>query len=147
AEAMLAEALRVDPKQPDAHFVKLRMALGKKDLAEAVRIINKMIADGNDGYALRMKAADIAEAQKDVPREKANLEAAAQPDPAQVEPLQGLYDIAHQKKDEAGELWALERIAKLDQHDRKVWGLLLQKLVDRGLWEQARQVGEGALFV
>src|SRR5262249_46824143 len=30
AEAMLAEALRIDPKQPDAHYVKLRLAISEK---------------------------------------------------------------------------------------------------------------------
>ncbi|HVY44932.1 MAG TPA: tetratricopeptide repeat protein, partial [Minicystis sp.] len=55
ADATLSEALRIDPKQPDAHYVRLRMAIGKKDAAEAARLVNKMIADGNDGYAIRMK--------------------------------------------------------------------------------------------
>jgi cellulose synthase operon protein C len=146
-EATLAEALRLDPKQPDAHYVKLRLAAGSKNTAEAARIITKMIADGNDGYAVRMKAADLAESLKDLPRMKANLEAAARLDPSQVEPLQALYDLAHKQKDQSGELAALRRIAALDQHDRRVWGRLLEQLVQRGLWEEARKVGESAIFV
>lgn len=147
ADATLAEALRIDPKQPDAHYVKLRLAMADKKWSEAARLVNKMIADGHDGYAVRMKAADLAEAQKDEARAKANLEAAARFDPTQAEPLQGLYDLAHRKKDAAGELAALRRLAAIDQHDRRVWRRLLEHLVDRGLWEEARQVGEGALFV
>jgi predicted Zn-dependent protease len=123
------------------------MALREKNHAEAERLVAKMIADGNDGYAVRMKAADLAEHRKDAAATKQNLEAAHKLDPTQVEPLQGLYDLAHKAKDPEGELWALGRLAKLDQHDRKVWGLLLEKLVERGQWEEARQVGEGALFV
>ncbi|MCC6554084.1 MAG: tetratricopeptide repeat protein, partial [Polyangiaceae bacterium] len=46
AEAVLGEALRVDPRQPDAHYIKLRVAFGEKKLDEAARIIHKMIADG-----------------------------------------------------------------------------------------------------
>jgi tetratricopeptide (TPR) repeat protein len=147
AEAVLAEALRLDPKQPDAHFVKVRLALAEKNLTEATRLLAKMIADGNDGYAVRMRSADVAEAQNDEPRMKQHLEAAARLDPTQVEPLQGLYDLAHKKHDEAGELDALRKLALLDQHDRRVWRKLLELLVKRGAWEEARKVGEGAMFV
>jgi tetratricopeptide (TPR) repeat protein len=146
-EATLAEALRVDPKQPDAHYVKLRMAIREKNAAEAERLVGKMIADGHDGYAVRMKAADLAEHRKDVAGTKQNLEAAGKLDPTQVEPLQGLYDLAHKQGDKDGELAALRRIARLDQHDRKVYNLLLERLVERGAWEEARAVGESAMFV
>lgn len=147
AEAVLDETLRLDPKQPDAHYVKLRLAFATKKLPEAARIINTMIASGHDGYALRMKAADLAEMQKDEARMKAHFEAAYKLDPSQAEPLQGLYDLAHKKKDTAGELSALQRLARLDQHDRRVWLRLLEHLVRLGEWQQARIVGESAIFV
>ncbi|APR87792.1 hypothetical protein A7982_13141 [Minicystis rosea] len=146
-EAVLAEALRLDPKQPDAHFVKVRLALKEKNTAEAERLLNKMVADGHDGYAVRMKIADLCEHRKDVASEKSNLEAAYKLDPTQVEPLQGLYDLAHKAGDKEGELSALTRLSKLDQHDRKVWGMLLERLIDRGMWEEAVKVGESALFI
>ncbi len=147
ADAMLDEALRIDPKEPNAHFVRLKMAIGKKDATEAARLVNKMIADGNDGYAIRMMAADLTEQRKDVAATKKNLEAASAFDPSQDEPLQGLYDIAHKANDSTTELAVLEKLAMLDQHDRKVWGLLLQKLLDVGRWEDARKAGESALFI
>jgi tetratricopeptide (TPR) repeat protein len=146
-EAVLAEALRLDPKQPDAHFVKVRMAIREKNFGEAERLVNKMITDGNDGYAVRLKAADLAEHKKDVAAAKQNLEAAAKLDPTQSEPLQGLFDLAHKENDKDGELRALSRLSKLDQHDRKVWVMLLERLVERGDWEEARRVGESALFI
>src|SRR5262249_23784252 len=43
--------------------------------------------------------------------------------------------------------WALSHIAMLDQHDRKVWNLLLDHQLEVGNWEEARKVGESALFV
>ena len=46
-------------------------------------------------------------AQKDIAAEKENLEAARKLDPIQVEPLQGLYDLAHKAEGRRGELWAL----------------------------------------
>ncbi|MEJ7729205.1 MAG: tetratricopeptide repeat protein [Polyangiaceae bacterium] len=147
AQAVLAEALRLDPKQPDAHYIKLRVAFSAKKAPEAAALINKMVADGHDGYAVRMRAADLAELHTDDKRLKANLEAAAKFDPSQAEPLQGLYDLAHKKSDVAGELAALRKLALIDQHDRKVWRLLLTRLLERGQWEEARKVGEGAIFV
>ncbi len=146
-EAVLAEALRLDPKQPDAHYVKLRLAMKEKNAAEAERLIAKMIADGNDGYVVRMKAADLAEHKKDLAVEKQNLEAAHKLDPTQAEPLQGLYDLAHKANDKDGELAALSKLAMIDQHDRKVWNLLLEHLLAKGDWEEARKVGESALFI
>jgi tetratricopeptide (TPR) repeat protein len=145
--AVLAEALRLDPKQPDALYVKLRLAMREKNVAEADRLVAQMIADGHDGYAVRMKAADLAEHRKDTAAEKQSLEAANKLDPTQVEPLQGLYDLAHKANDKNGELWALSRIAMIDQHDRKVWNLLLEHLLAKGDWEEARKVGESAMFI
>ncbi|WP_437280704.1 tetratricopeptide repeat protein [Sorangium sp. So ce375] len=146
-EAVLAEALRIDPKQPDAIYIKVRAAFAEKKHDEAARLLSKMIADGHDGYVVRMKLADLAELKKDAAKMKANLEAASRQDPTQAEPLQGLYDLAHRQKDAAGELSALRRLALLDQHDRRVWRRLLRLLVERGAWEEARKVGESAIFV
>ncbi|WP_438028021.1 tetratricopeptide repeat protein [Sorangium sp. So ce233] len=146
-EAVLAEALRVDPKQPDAAYLKVRAAFAEKKPDEAARLLSKMIADGHDGYVVRMKLADLAELKKDAPRMKANLEAASRLDPSQAEPLQGLYDLARRQKDAAGELSALRRLALLDQHDRRVWRRLLRLLVERGAWDEARKVGESAIYV
>jgi tetratricopeptide (TPR) repeat protein len=147
ADAMFQEALRVDPKQPDANFELVRRAMRKKDIKGAQKQLEKMIADGNDGYPIRMMLADLAEAQDDQEKMKKHLEEAFKLDTSQVEPLQALYDLAHKKKDANAELEALRRIALLDQHDRRVWTRLLKMLVERGLWEEARKVGEGAIFV
>ena len=59
----------------------------------------------------------------------------------------GHYDLAHKAGDKNAELWALSRIAQLDQHDRKVWNLYLDHLLETGNWEEARKVGESALFI
>ena len=147
AEAMFQEALRADPKQPDANYELVRRAMRKKDVKGAQKQLEKMVADGNDGYPIRMMLADLAEAQDDAAAMQKNLEEAYKLDTSQVEPLQALYDLAHKKKDAEAELSALRRIALLDQHDRRVWLRLLNLLVERGLWEEARKAGEGAIFV
>ncbi len=146
-EATLGEALRLDPKQPDAHYVKLRRAMSEKSFPEAERLVARMIADGNDGYAVRMKSADIAEVKKDTLRQKVELEAASKLDPTRLEPVQGLYDLAHKQQNTDEELKALRQLTLLDQHDRKVWGMYLERLVQKGQWEEAVKIGEGALFV
>jgi tetratricopeptide (TPR) repeat protein len=147
AEAMFQEALRADPKQPDANYELVRRSMRKKDLKGAEKQLEKMIADGNDGYAIRMMLADLAEAQEDEAKLKKNLEEAFKLDTSQVEPLQALYDLAHKKKDGDAELAALRQIALLDQHDRRVWVRLLRLLVEKGLWEEARKAGESAMFI
>jgi len=147
AEAMFQEALRADPKEPNANFELVKRAMRKKDIKGATKQLEKMIADGHDGYAVRMMLADLAEAGEDQAKLKSNLEEAYKLDTSQVEPLQALYDLAHKKKDADGELEALRRIALLDQHDRRVWLRLLKMLTERGLWEEARKVGESGMFV
>jgi len=147
AMAVLEEAQDIDPKQPDANYVRLRLAMSDKDMDAAERIIDKMVADGFDGYALRMKAADIAESKKDKKKMRYCFEAAAHWDPSQAEPLQGLHDLALMDKDLGAQLDALRRLALLDQHNRKVWSKYLSLLLDRGLWEEAERVGESALYV
>ncbi|MBK8251851.1 MAG: tetratricopeptide repeat protein [Polyangiaceae bacterium] len=147
AEATFQEALKTDPKEPNLNYELVRRAMRKKDTKEAQKLLEKMIADGHDGYTVRMMLADIAEAQEKEDVMKKHLEEAYKLDTSQVEPLQALYDMAHKKKDADGELAALRRIALLDQHDRRVWSRLLKMLVERGLWEEARKVGESAIFV
>jgi cellulose synthase operon protein C len=94
-----------------------------------------------------MKLADLAEHRKDTAAERKDLEAASKLDPTQAEPLQGLYDLAHKDNDKDRELDSLSKLAMIDQHDRKVWNLLMERLEEKGQWEEAAKVGEGAMFV
>ena len=147
ALALLAEAEQLDPKNPDAAYMRLQLAMRdkKSDLAE--RIAAGLITSGHDGYAVRMKAADIAEAKGDVPRMKEHLERAAELDPSEAEPLQALADLAHKAKSAKGELDVLRRLAGLDQHDRRVWNRLLGGLVAIGAWDEAERAGQSAMFI
>ena len=94
-----------------------------------------------------MALAEIAEARKDKVAGRAALEAAHRFDPTQVEPLRGLYDLAAAEKRDADALAALRELARLDQHDRRAYRLLLGALVDGKRWDEAKRVGEAALFV
>jgi len=64
-----------------------------------------------------------------------------------VEPLQALYDIDHRAKRDQEALAWLRQIARLDQHDRKAYRLLLERLVETKQFAEAKAVGEAALFV
>jgi tetratricopeptide (TPR) repeat protein len=142
----LDAALAIDPKHADAHFVAAKLAIGKKDLAGAERHLDAIRAAGRDGFTIEMLLAEIAEAKEDKAKTRWHFEAAHRLDPSQLEPLKGLYDLAREDKREADELELLRALAKLDQHDKKVWRLLLDRLVARKEWDEARRVGEGAVF-
>lgn len=147
AEATLTLGLTVDPTDPNALFLQLKLALERRDAARAGALIEQLLKAGHDGYSVRMKAADVAEGKRDDEALRRALTAAHEQDPSQAEPLQGLYDLAKKRGDEDQQLQALRALAQLDQHDRRVWRRLLALLVRRGLWEEAVRVGESAMFV
>ncbi|MBI4702044.1 MAG: tetratricopeptide repeat protein [Deltaproteobacteria bacterium] len=147
AVSLLQLALGLDPQEPDALFLKLRLAMKARRAGEARQLVGQLVAGGHDGYAVRMRAADLAETERRDEQQREHLLAAHRLDPSQTEPLQALYDLAHKSNDAGAELAALRPLAQLDQHDRRVWRRLLGRLVEHGLWEEARRVGEGAIYV
>ena len=147
AKHELDAALSIDPKHADAHFISAKLALGKKDAATAVKHLDTMRANGKDGFVVHMMLADIAEAKEDKTQMRFHLEAAHRLDPSQSEPIKGLYDMAHEAKNQADELVLLRELAQLEQHDKKVWRMLLEHLVAQKQWDEARKVGESAVFV
>lgn len=147
AKAEIDAALAIDPSNADAHFVAAQVAHTEKDADGAKRHLDTMRSAGHDGYVVRSMLADLAEEKKDEKEMRYELEAAYRLDPSQSEPLKGLFDLATNEKREGDALAALEKLAALEQHDRKVWRLLLDKLVTAKRWEDARKVGESAIFV
>ena len=147
AQKELAAALAIEPKNADAHFVLSRLALDDKDFETAKKHLETMRANGNESYVTHSILADIARAQKDDAAMRFHLEAAHRLDPTQAAPLRGLYDLATKDHRESDALDALRKLALLEQHDAKVWRALLGELVSRKQWDEARRVGEGAIFV
>ncbi len=149
AEAMstLVLARQKFPKAPGPRYLELRLQLMQKKNDEAKKTVQGLIKDGHDGYAVRMKAADLAETGKKPDQMRTHLMKAHQLDPSQAEPLQALYDLSNKQKDEQGKLWALRELAKLEQHDRQVYGLLLKTLVKQGKWSEAVKVGESSIYL
>jgi tetratricopeptide (TPR) repeat protein len=141
------EALNISPGDKDAHYLAGRLAAMNKDLVAQERHLSAIRAAGGDGYAVEMDLAELAKARKNDAALRADLETAHRFDPTQPEPLRGLYDLAVSEKREADSLTALRELARLDQHDRRAYKLLLEKLVASHQWEEARRVGESALYV
>jgi len=145
AKAALDQSLKLDPKNMRAHYLAFRFA--GRDAKAAEEHLAAIQNLGGDGYFVRTQLALLAKRKKDNAEYKKQLEAAYRFDPTQTETLGSLFELAQQEKREDDELDIERKYAMLDQHDPKVWLWLLKRLVDRKMWDEARSVGEGALFV
>jgi predicted Zn-dependent protease len=140
-------ALQIDPHNKDAHFVAFKIALQGHDLPAADEHLRDIEHAGGAGYALALALADVARGRRDKIAERGALEQAHRFDPTQADPLRALYELAKDEGREADALAALSDLTKLDPHDRRAWGLLLEKLASAQRWDEAKRVGEAALYV
>jgi len=147
ASQAVSAALAENSIDPDAHYLRARILQAKHDAAGARQELIDMIRRGHDGYGVRMLLADLAGDAKNREAARFEFRLAHEFDPSMVEPVQALYDLAHQDKRDAEALDWLRIAARLDQHDRKSWRLLLEGLIAAGQYAEARTVGESALFV
>jgi tetratricopeptide (TPR) repeat protein len=143
----VSAALAENSIDPDAHYLRARILQAKHDATGARQELIDMIRRGHDGYAVRMLLADLAGDAKNRDAARFEFHLAHEFDPSMAEPVQALYDLAHQDKRDAEALDWLRIAARLDQHDRKTWRLLLEGLVAAGQFAEARSVGESAMFV
>jgi tetratricopeptide (TPR) repeat protein len=143
----LDAALKLDPNDKNAHFLSAKLATMTKDSAGQEKHLQAIRAAGGDGYTVELGLAETAEARKDKAAMRAALQAAHRFDPTQPEPVKALFELATEEKRDADALGALRELARLDQHDGRAWKLLLDKLVEAKAWDEAKKVGEGALFV
>ncbi|MGA3119684.1 MAG: hypothetical protein ABSF69_02845 [Polyangiaceae bacterium] len=140
-------ALKIAPKNMDALFVAAKLAATAKDTQHQEIYLHAIQSAGGDGYAVQMALVDAAESRHQRSAKLAALQAAHRFDPTQADPLRALFDAANDDKREADALAALRDLAQLDQHDRRVWDLLIDKLVTLKRWDEAKSVGESALYV
>jgi tetratricopeptide (TPR) repeat protein len=130
-----------------AHYLASKVARVEHDLPAQEKHLAAIRSAGGDGYMVQLALAELAEAKKDKAGTKAALEQAAKFDPSQSDPLKALLALAEEGKREGEALDLLRRIATLEQHDRKVWRELLGRLVKQKMWDEAKKVGEGAIYV
>ncbi len=145
SKSTLAEALKADPKNVRAHYLAFRFA--GKDADVAMKELTALQTYGGDGFFIREQLALLAKKKKDKDEYKKQLEGAYRFDPTQIEVLGALFEIAKDDNREGDELDIERKYAMLDQHDPKAWGWLLKRLVDNQSWDEAKKVGEGAMFV
>jgi tetratricopeptide (TPR) repeat protein len=147
AQHEIDEALRLDPKDKDAHYIAAKLAATTKDPSAAAKHLRAIQDAGGDGFTVRMSLAELAEGEHDSAALRLSLEAAHRFDPTQPEPLKKLYELATEDKRDADALAVLRALAPVDQHDRRAWHLLLDRLVAAKNWDEARRVGESAIYV
>jgi len=144
AKSELARALTLDPKFADARFLDAQLA-AHEDPAQAIKSLQKLIADGKDGYAVEMLLAQTFASNDELSTKRALL-AASQFDPSQASPHYTLADLAEKSADLAGELAALRALTALEQHEPKVYQRLLRRLNESGAYQEAAELGEAAVF-
>lgn len=141
----LDAALEADPKHKDALWLKARVAMGMRNAGEAQTMIKRLLAAGGDGYVVQMALADLAEAKRDEAGMQRAFRAAHAHDPSQAEPIQALVDMARKAKDDKTRLWGLRKLAKLEQHDSRVYRRLMALLLEKKEYKEALDVGEAAV--
>jgi tetratricopeptide (TPR) repeat protein len=147
AKAALDALAKSHPDEPHVAYLEARFQMSNKDIDGAKKTLEQLVGRGHDGYAVRMQLADIAEAQKDLKVSRAHLEAARRFDPTQVEAIQALHDLAKKAGRKGDVIAALRELSVLDQHEPRASVRLLAALAEAGLWDEARQVGQRAIYV
>ncbi|MDH5490782.1 MAG: tetratricopeptide repeat protein, partial [Myxococcales bacterium] len=145
AATQATRALELDPEHPIARFVLARIALGSEDHAGARIHLDKLVANGADGYEVRLMRARLAMAASDSAAARAELEAAARIDPDRPEAHLGRLELAG--PDPAARLPIVERLAEIDEHSRELNAELLGLLEGLGRWEELVRHGERALYI
>ena len=145
AQAEIDEALRLDPANMTAHYVAVKLSADDPGIAKTH--LEAIKNAGGDGYQVEMALAEVAGKRKDKPSIRPALEAAHRFDPSQEEAVVGLLKLAKDEKRDLDTLSLLRDLTALDQHDREAWGLLLHRLVDEKQWDEAKRVGESAMFI
>lgn len=143
AEAALDAALRLDPKQPLALWLKAQIAEARNDNSVAHDALAAMIAAGHDGYSVRLALANVAASAAE---RRASLEAACGFDRTAAAPLKDLVGLARESHDEDGELDALRQLTQIEENNGDAYRRLMEILVSRRSFEEARKVGEAAIY-
>jgi tetratricopeptide (TPR) repeat protein len=148
ARKALTRALALDEDHPDALWLSAKLAQKTSSAAsaEAASLLGRLVQKGHDGYAVQMALAELAAERRDLPATKAALQAAHRFDPTMSEPLRLLADIAAKQEAVDDEVEALRKLTAIEQHDPGPYRRLLKLLLGRGELEEAREVGEAAIY-
>ena len=146
AKKLLAEALKLDPKQADARYFSAEIAIAERDATRGAKLARELVGDGHDGYSVQMLLAEAARVQKDLSGLRAALEAAHRFDRKQSEPLVGLSEVMRQTGNTDEEIGALKKLVDLEQHEPAPYRRVLRLLLDKQRFDEARVIGEAAIW-
>jgi tetratricopeptide (TPR) repeat protein len=144
AEAAVETALKLNPKQPLALWLRAQFAAARGDRAVARDTLLSLVNAGYDGYTVRIALTEAAASPAD---RRAQLEAARGFDPSAAPPLKALAELANASHDEDAELDALRSLVALEENNGKAHRRLLEILIARSSFDDARKVGEAAVYV
>ena len=144
AESALDAALKLEPKQPLGLWLKSQVAAGRGDRAASREALTALLAAGKDGYTVRIALADAAPSASE---RRSHLEAARGFDPTAAAPLKSLVELAKASHDEDAELDALRALTPIEENNGEAYRRLVEILVSRHAFEEARKAGEAAVYV
>jgi cellulose synthase operon protein C len=139
-------ALKADPKQPDALWVRSQLELAADEDQAALGTAREMVKLGYDGYDVQTLIARAIDAKADAAGFSAALQSANVFDPERPEPLFALLRGAAEQKDDAAELKWLGQIAPLVEHDGAVYRRLSELLTHTREYGAAHQAAESAVY-
>ena len=140
AQAQAKKALALDPKNVLARFVLAETLQAAKDLKGAKTEFETLLANGGDGYEIRMALGRMALADGDLDAAKKHLDAAKKFDPDRTEPYQ-LLMAAYDEKDRREELLKeAEAYLDLQEHDHDAARLLLDRYSSDRKWADIARV-------
>ena len=146
AEEALDRALALDPKHPQARYLKARFLSEANDDDGAAKLLRGLLADGVEGYAIHFALGEMARSRRDTASARAAFELAHRLDPKESDPLRALAELAAEEKVPDDELEKLKLLAPLSAHDPTVHRRLLELLLQKKQFAEAVQAGEAALW-
>lgn len=147
ALSLASKVLAESPKEPLALFTRVHVALKRGDVEAARKALEAMLAQGHDGYQMRML---LARCEKKLGRKQealAHLTRAEAIDPEREEAYGLMAEIAQETRDQAGLIRALTQVSRLDQHARGPLRQLLPLLAEQGELPLLLERAEAGLYL
>lgn len=139
-------ALKLQPEQPDALWLKGRIALKRGNGILAGSVAARLLTLGYDGYQTQMLRARAARLADDADTRRDALARAHQHDPQQSEAVYALWELARERDDSAAELDWLRALARLEEHAGQVYRALIHRLLQENKPEEAVEVGLSGVY-
>ncbi|MFT3927865.1 MAG: hypothetical protein QM778_35385 [Myxococcales bacterium] len=147
AQALATAVLASDPKQPLALFTRAHLALKHGDLQTSKRALDAMLAEGLDGYQIRMLLARTEHKLNDDVRALVHLSRAEALDPDRTEAYELDAELSTKLNDRARLQAALLKVSFLDQHARAPLLKLLTLLAENREYALLLERSEAGLYL